>query len=135
MNLERLNKLRLLSALSGRFKDLEVLREEKLTKNAPKNGKLALLRQCHFLEQSNLLFSKYFKQIFSSPEDQIGDAFYFEAFQIENIRSDKYEGICFYICRTNHQTGGECLRCASLLRVANGAAAVRIPGRSPVPSP
>ena len=28
-----------------------------------------------------------------------------------------------------------CLRCASLLRVANGAAAVRIPGRSPVPSP
>ena len=33
-----------------------------------------------FLEQSNLLFSKYFKQIFSSPEDQIGDAFYFEAF-------------------------------------------------------
>ena len=80
MNLERLNKKRLLSALSGRFKDLEVLREEKLTKNAPKNGKLALLRQCHFLEQSNLLFSKYFKQIFSSPEEQIGDAFYFEAF-------------------------------------------------------
>ena len=75
MNLERLNKLRLLSALSGRFKDLEVLREEKLTKNAPKNGKLALLRQCHFLEQSNLLFSKYFEQIFSSPVNQIRDAF------------------------------------------------------------
>lgn len=55
-------------------------------------------------------------------------------FQIENIRSDKYEGICFYICHTNHQTGGECLRCASLLRVANGAAAVRISGRSPVVS-
>ena len=75
MNLERLNKLRLLSALSGRFKDLEVLREEKLTKNAPKNGKLALLRQCHFWEQSNLLFSKYFEQIFSSPVNQIRDAF------------------------------------------------------------
>lgn len=32
MNLERLNKLRLLSALSDRFKDLKVLREEKAYK-------------------------------------------------------------------------------------------------------
>ena len=70
-------KVRLVSALSGRFKDLEVLREEKLTKNAPKNGKLALLRQRHPSEQSNLLFSKYFKQIFSSPEEQIRDVFLF----------------------------------------------------------
>ena len=50
MNLERLNKLRLLSALSGRFKDLEVLREEKLTKNAPKNDKLANAQTMSFSE-------------------------------------------------------------------------------------
>ena len=49
MNLERLNKLRLLSALSGRFKDLEVLREEKLTKNATKNVKLANAQTAPFL--------------------------------------------------------------------------------------
>ena len=30
--------------------------------------------------------------------------FILKHFQIENIRSDKYEGICFYICHTNHQT-------------------------------
>ena len=32
------------------------------------------LRQCHFSKQCNLLFSKYF-QIFSSPANQIRDAF------------------------------------------------------------
>ena len=33
------------------------------------------LRQCHFSKQCNLLFSKYFEQIFSSPVNQIRDAF------------------------------------------------------------
>lgn len=33
------------------------------------------LRQCHFSKQCNLLFSKYFGQIFSSPANQIRDAF------------------------------------------------------------
>lgn len=33
------------------------------------------LRQCHFSKQCNLLFSKYFEQIFSSPVNQIQDAF------------------------------------------------------------
>ena len=33
------------------------------------------LRQCHFSKQCNLLFSKYFEQIFSSPANQIRDAF------------------------------------------------------------
>ena len=97
MNLERLNKLRLLSALSGRFKDLEVLREEKLTKNAPKNGKLTLLRQCHFLEQSNLLFSKYFEQIFSSPVNQIRDAFFlFKHYSEGKVRAGESESVRTY---------------------------------------
>ena len=33
------------------------------------------LRQCHFSKQCNLLFSKYFEQIFSSPVNPIRDAF------------------------------------------------------------
>lgn len=33
------------------------------------------LRQCHFSKQCNLLFSKYFGQIFSSPANQIRDVF------------------------------------------------------------
>lgn len=33
------------------------------------------LRQYHFSKQCNLLFSKYFEQIFSSPVNQIRDAF------------------------------------------------------------
>ena len=45
--------------------------------------------------------------------------------QAMNLKNDKY-------CLKGKKA---CLRCASLLRVANGAAAVRIPGWSPVPSP
>ena len=90
--------MRLVSDLSGRFKDLEVLREEKLTKNAPKNGKLALLRQCHFWEQSNLLFSKYFEQIFSSPVNQIRDAFslYLNTVQKGSISTGESELVRIY---------------------------------------
>jgi len=50
MNLERLNKLRLLSALSGRFKDLEVLREDNSTKTTSKNVKLAIAQTVPFFE-------------------------------------------------------------------------------------
>ena len=67
--------MRLVSDLSGRFKDLEVLREEKLTKTLRKMTNSLSLRQCHFSKQCNLLFSKYFEQIFSSPVNQIRDAF------------------------------------------------------------
>ena len=67
--------MRLVSALSGRFKDLEVLREEKLTKTLRKMTNSLSLRQCHFSKQCNLLFSKYFEQIFSIPVNQIRDAF------------------------------------------------------------
>ena len=67
--------MRLVSDLSGRFKDLEVLREEKLTKTLRKMTNSLSLRQCHFSKQCNLLFSKYFGQIFSSPVNQIRDAF------------------------------------------------------------
>ena len=69
--------MRLVSDLSGRFKDLEVLREEKLTKTLRKMTNSLSLRQCHFSKQCNLLFSKYFGQIFSSPVNQIRDAFFF----------------------------------------------------------
>ena len=67
--------MRLVSDLSGWFKDLEVLREEKLTKTLRKMTNSLSLRQCHFSKQCNLLFSKYFEQIFSSPVNQIRDAF------------------------------------------------------------
>ena len=67
--------MRLVSDLSGWFKDLEVLREEKLTKTLRKMTNSLSLRQCHFPEQCNLLFSKYFGQIFSSPANQIRDVF------------------------------------------------------------
>ena len=67
--------MRLVSALSGRFKDLEALREEKLTKTLRKNDKLAIAQTVSFFEACNLLFSKYFGQIFSSPVNQIRDAF------------------------------------------------------------
>ena len=68
--------MRLVSDLSGWFKDLEVLREEKLTKTLRKMTNSLSLRQCHFSERfCNLLFSKYFEQIFSSPVNQIRDAF------------------------------------------------------------
>ena len=67
--------MRLVSDLSGRFKDLEVLREEKLTKTLRKMTNSLLLRQCHFSKQCNLLFSKYFGQILSSPVNQIRDVF------------------------------------------------------------
>ena len=67
--------MRLVSDVSGRFKDLEVLREEKLTKTLRKMTNSLSLRQCHFSKQCNLLFSKYFEQIFSSPVNQIRDAF------------------------------------------------------------
>ena len=43
-------KVRLVSALSGRFKDLEVLREEKLTKTLRKNDKLAIAQTVSFFE-------------------------------------------------------------------------------------
>ena len=67
--------MRLVSDLSGWFKDLEVLREEKLTKTLRKMTNSLSLRQCHFSKQCNLLFSKYFEQIFSSPVNPIRDAF------------------------------------------------------------
>ena len=43
-------KKRLVSDLSGRFKDLEVLREEKLTKTLRKNDNLALAQTVSFFE-------------------------------------------------------------------------------------
>ena len=42
--------MRFVSDLSGRFKDLEVLREEKLTKTLRKNDKLAIAQTVSFFE-------------------------------------------------------------------------------------
>lgn len=68
--------MRLVSDLSGRFKDLGSTKRRKAYKNAPEKMTNSLsLRQCHFSKQCNLLFSKYFEQIFSSPVNQIRDAF------------------------------------------------------------
>ena len=90
--------MRLVSDLSGRFKDLEVLREEKITKTLRKMTNSLSLRQCHFSKQCNLLFSKYFEQIFSSPVNQIRDAFslYLDTVQKGSISTGELELVRIY---------------------------------------
>lgn len=56
------------------------------------------LRQCHFSKQYNLLFSKYFEQIFSSPVNQIRDAFslYLNTVQKGSISTGESELVRIY---------------------------------------